>query len=514
MRSPADTSTMRSLLAACLPMMWVGTVALTTLGCRAQAPAMQTSAPPPKPPASSAPLATDSQSEWRVKIPSPAPETHWTYPAPSTFTLNNGLKVYVLPRSSGPVSLSLLVAHGASDVSPDKSGLASLAAKMMAEATKTKNHYELSEAAESLGSTLSGDANRDYIRITLDTLAADASRGIELLAETIAIPAFSRLDFTRLQRQHLDDLVAERQLPARLASLVGLRAVLGPDLGEPVGGRVSTVQRLTLDDVRDWYRTFAVPSSTALVVLGPVAPEVVRAAAQKSLGKLRGREPSAPALNAPPARAGLELIVVDRKGSVQSALFVAQRFPKRDEPGYAAREVLDNVIGGQFTSRVNQNLREQHAYTYGARSTAIATRHFGLFAISTSVETNVTSASIREILKELRELKAPQPARPITADEMLRARTGVIQNLGAHLEDGHRLLLDLEELFVYGLPAGYFNEYLDELRQLESEAVARQSEWLSPDRLAIVIVGDETQLRSQLSELGMPITTAPAEWFE
>lgn len=495
--------------------MLVGTMALTTFGgCRAPAPATLASTPQTKPVTASVQPTANSSQDWRVAVPTPARETNWSFPEPSVFSLKNGLTVYVLPRSSGPVSMSLLIRHGASDVGPDKSGLASLAAKMMAEATRTKNHYELSEAAESLGSTLNGDANRDYVRITLDTLAADANRGIELLAETIAIPAFNRGDFLRLQKQHLDDLVAERQLPARLASLVGLRAVLGPALGEPVSGRISSVQRLTVDDIREWHRTFVVPSSTALIVLGPIEPEVVRRAAQNSLGKLRGREPTPADYDAPAARQGPELLLVDRKGSVQSALFVAQQFPRRDEPGYAAREVLDNVVGGQFTSRINQNLREQHAYTYGARSTAIATRHFGLFAVSTSVETKVTSASIREILKELRELRAPQPARPITAEEMLRGRTGVIQSLGAHLEDGHRLLSDFEELFVYGLPAGYFNGYLAELRGLEREAVAREAQWLSPDVLTMVVVGDESELRGQLGELDVPITTAPAEWLE
>lgn len=506
---PRTTNAMRAKALGLL-----GLSALCLSGChRSAAPAK---AGPQTPAASSSAPAIErvDPQAWRTIIPTQGTEPAWEFPVPTVSTLPNGLRVCVLPRKTGPVSLSLVIAHGASDVPPQKAGLANLAADLMAEATQTKNHYELSEAAESLGSTLQGDANRDYVSLSLDTLAEDASRGIQLLAEAYSIPALSRADFSRLQKQHLDDLIAERQAPARLASLVGLRAVLGPTLGEPVGGRLDTVRRLTVEDVRDWHRTFAVPEASALIVLGPVAPEAVLAAAQTYLGKIRARTAPTAQSPEPPATQGTELVLVDRPGSVQSALFAAQLFPRRGEPGCAARKVLDNVIGGQFTSRVNQNLREQHAYTYGARSTVIATRHFGLFAISTSVETQVTSASIRELLKELREIKGSEPKRPILMDELLRARTGAVQNLGAHLEAGHRLVPDLEELFVYGLPVGYYNDYLGELRHLQLPAVSAESDRLSPDNLTVVVVGDAGALREPLRELDLRVTDAPAQWLE
>lgn len=451
---------------------------------------------------------------WRSAIPRPTPEQPFAFPAPTTFNLSNGLRVYVLSRKTGPVSLSLLIAHGASELAPQQSGLASLAASMMTEATKTKNHYELSVAAESLGSTLTGEANRDYVQLRLDTLPEDVGKGIALLAETVTAPAFDQKDFDRIRKQHLDDLAAERQVPTRLASLVGLRDTLGERLGAPVAGRISTVRALTLQDVRNWHQSNVNPGSTALIVIGPVEPKQALLAAERALGKLRGTSTQPAVSPTIPARNGSAVLVVDRPGSVQSALFISQAFPKRLELGYAARQALDNVLGGQFTSRINQNLREQHAYTYGAHSTTAATRHFGLFAISTSVEINVTAAAIGEVLKELKQIRSPNPIRPILPEELGRARTGIIESLGAHLEDSHRLLGDVEQLFVFGLAPDYYGNYLAEVRRLELAAVAEETKRLAPDQISIVVVGDLGNLRSQFESNKLSYSIAAPEWLD
>lgn len=481
-------------------------------GCNAPTQAKPPTAAPPQQAAPVAPAV--NADAWRTNVPHAGADSPWSYPAAAVTVLSNGVPVYVLTRASGPVSLSIVIRHGASDVPPEQSGLASLAAQMIVEATKAKNHYVLSETAESLGSTLTGDANRDFLRLSLDTLAEDTESGIALLAETLLTPAFARDDFLRLQKQHLDDLVSERQNPSRLASLVGLRAVLGERRGAPVAGRLSSVRKLTLDDVRRWHQRYVHANAVALFVVGPVAPSVVQASAERYLGKLRGKRPAPETPTAVSAPEATQVYVVDRPASVQSAVFVAQPYPKRREAGYAARQVLDNVIGGQFTSRINQNLREEHAYTYGARSAAIATRDFGLLTVSTSVETDVTAAAIEEIVKELQALKGPQPARPITAEELDRARTGIVQSLGAHLEDGHRLLLDQEQLFVYDLGPAYHAEYLAAVRSIDGAALLAQTERLTPSRLTIVVVGDAARLLPRLESLDAKPKLAPVEWLD
>jgi zinc protease len=511
MRSPVSTRASARSAGGALPQ-WLARLGIAcAIGCHA--PASH------RPPAAQSRVAVKQVAlpdteRWRKTAPMPGADSPWTYPVPSVATLSNQMRVYVLQRPSGPVSLSLVIRHGASDVPPDKCGLASLTASLMAEATKTKNHHVLSEIAESLGSTLTGDANRDYVHLSLDTLAEDVNRGIDLLAETLTSPAFAAADFLRLRKQHLDDLVAERQNPSRLASLVGLRAILGERFGAPVGGRLSSIRSLAVEDVQHWHRRYAYPDAVALLVVGPVDASTVIASAENALGKLRGKRPN---LDAPPTAHpadSTQVYLVDRPNSVQSAIFVAQTYPNRSAPGYAARQILDNIIGGQFTSRVNQNLREQHAYTYGAHSATVATRHFGLFAISTNVETDVTVPAVQEIVKELRELRGPNPLRPIGVEELERARTGSIQSLGSHLEDGHRLLLDLEQIFVHALPPTYLGDYLSEVRGLDGASLATESERLAPDHLSIVVVGDLSRVREQLETAGLRTTLTPPAWLD
>jgi zinc protease len=384
----------------------------------------------------------------------------------------------------------------------------------MAEATKAKNHHALSEAAESLGSTIVGDANRDFITLTLDTLPEDFRRGVELLAETLTAPAFNRDDFLRLQKQQLDELANERQAPARLASLVGLRATLGERLGAPVSGNAKTVSKLTLEDVRAWYKQFVHPEAVALCIVGPVEPSQAREIAEKSLGRLQGKRPAQDAPAQPPPPNATQFYVLDRPGSVQSAIFVAQPFPKRATLGYAARQLLDNVLGGQFTSRINQNLREKHAYTYGAHSTVIATRYFGLLTLATSVRTEATIPAVQELFGELRAIRGPTPLHPIDDAEMQRARAGLVQRLGAHLEDGHRLLSDYEQLFVHELAPNYLEEYLTEARSLPASALVTEAERIDPDRLVVVIVGDGDALRSQLQSVKWSALPVPPDWID
>ena len=432
-----------------------------------------TTAPPAVPPAPN--VVPSDEAAWRRTPPNPGPPGHFSYPIPVVTKLDNGLSLYVLERSNGPVVLSVVISKGASSEPSKKSGLASLTAELMAEATKHHSHLALSEAAESLGSNLKSDANRDYLHVSIDTLPEDVQAGLTLLAETLTEPAFDEEDFSRLQKQKLDDLRAERQNPTRLASLVGLETLLGPNLGNPVGGCPQSVKALRLTDVKKWHQEAVHPANAALFVVGPITTLRVKQLAEQTFGRWNNQKPTPRTVTAiPMPPKGRTVYLLDRPGSVQSSLFVVQSFPKRQAEGFIAREHLDNILGGLFTSRINQNLRETHAYTYGARTAVIAARDFGLFTCSTSVATDVTAPALSEVFNELIAIRGPTARSPIQSAELQRSRADLVQSLGAHLEDNHRLVNDLEQLFVYDLPNGYFAEYPERVKNTtESDVLAR-----------------------------------------
>ncbi len=488
---------------------------ILALGCQAATPTPAKKPPAPAP-IKSAP--TLDPNEWRRQRPLPTAPSSIELPTPQRVSLANGTELYLVPRSSGPVALSLVVRHGAADVPTGKSGLAALVARMLTEGTRKKTALQQAETAEALGCPLSTEALRDSLHLSLDVLPSDLSSGVQVLADALLSPAFSPNAFQRIRQEWLDGLVAERQSPARLASLVGLRALLGTTRGAPVGGASPEVSALKVRDLQQWYGDCVVPEDTALIVVGPVTmPQVVEAAAG-ALAKATRRQASkrcAAAAADSPSVGQARIWLVDRPEAVQSALFVASPFPSFGQPGLEARQLLDNAFGGLFTSRLNRNLREVHAYTYGVRSGLVASRDFGALTAATSVRSDVTGAALSELLREWQDLRGPKAARPLSTEELDRARADRIQDLGSALEQNRRIASLIEPLFVRRQHLTSVAEEPSRLTSVGTVELAREAERLvPPDQLVLVVVGDARTVRPQLETLGLKLEQAPAAWLE
>jgi zinc protease len=478
------------------------------------APAKPSSSVPQPPGTGPTGPAINADEGWRAQKPGAGQPGKLDYPVAEHAKLNSGLALYVLRRPGGVAQLSIVSRHGAGSVPPGKSGLAALTARMLTEGTKTKSSQELAEATEALGSSLGDDAGRDYTTVELTTLREDLARGLELLAEVVKTPAFRKEELERVRGEWLDGLVAERQQPARIASLVGLRVLLGNDYGAPVGGSVPDVKRLTVQDLIEFHRRAFAPQNLALVVAGEATLAEVRPHAERLFGSWKGLPAPEPKATPPAAPAGTRIVMVDRPGAVQTALFAAQAFPKRSDPGHEARLILSQVLGGLFTSRINQNLREKHAYTYGARSQAIATRSWGAFVVSTSVKTQVTAEAVSELVSEIKAMKDPAAGRPLGDDELLRARADLVNSVGAHLEHNSRVADDLLALFVYQLKDDYYAKYTDLIAAVDRNAVTHEAQGLQPEQLLIVAVGDRSAIETALRSRGFKLESADPRTLE
>jgi zinc protease len=281
-----------------------------------------------------------------------------------------------------------------------------------------------------------------------------------------------------------------------------------------VRGSVPDVEKLTRDDVLKFHKQWYVAGNLAVLAVGDLTLERLTELAQKGLGKLPARKPPAlPAIELPPAPTQTTVWLVDRPDAVQSALFVGQAFPDRAAPGYEARQVMNNLLGGLFTSRLNLNLREKHAYTYGVRSTAVATRRFGAFVGQSSIKTENTADALEQFLLELRTLAAGKPD-AISLDELDRSKTDLIHQLGANLEHVRRILADTTELYVDALPVDYQSRFAGRILEVDQRMAAAEGARLLPDHLAVVIVGDKQKLTPQLSAKGFTIRDAPAQLTE
>lgn len=481
-------------------------LAVLALSCSGQKGVAPSPAAPTASAASVKPVAPGPDA-WRNKEPPEGPRAVHEYPAVETSKLDNGMSLFVVHRPAGVVSMSVVALGGASRVPEGKSGLAALTVRMMTEGTTRKSSLELAEAVESLGTSLEQSAGRDFVRLAMTTLRENMKDGLALLAEVVEKPAFQPKELERVRHEWLDSIEAERQSPSRLSSLVGLRVLLGTAAGAPVSGSRHDVEALKRADLVDYYGKSFVASNLALVVVGDVGMADVKPLAAGLFPGARTAK-AAPEATRPTtlAQGPAKVLVVDRPGAVQSALFIAQSFPKRSEPGYEARELLNGLLGGVFTSRLNLNLRETHAYTYGATSLDIATRGWGAFAVMTSVRSDVTGAALKEALTELRKAKDPALGHPISEGEVALSRALLEQHLGASLSHTEEVAERVEELFIHDLPADYLRKYPPVLDATTPTAIAAEAQRLDPDHAVIVVVGDKAKLAPQLD---MPIEAVP-----
>jgi zinc protease len=207
-------------------------------------------------------------------------------------------------------------------------------------------------------------------------------------------------------------------------------------------------------------------------------------------------------------------LLVDRKDSVQSSIFAVQAFPKRSEPGFEARQIMTSLVGGLFTSRLNSNLREDHAYTYGVHGQALATRHWGAFYAAMEVKSETTADALYQLLTELDRARDPKRGKPINEQEAARARTDLMHSLGARLEHTSSLADSMATLFAQQLPSDYYTKYPALVAAIPTSEVAAQAARLTPQNLLIVIVGDRAQIEAPLKQRGYQFEPAAPKLTE
>src|SRR5690606_14976512 len=320
----------------------------------------------------------------------------------------------------------------------------------------------------------------------------------------------------------------QRQDPTQLARIAGMRVLLGPKLGAPTQGSLSGVKAIGTGDLGRFHRANYRPDLAAVVLSGNVTPEAALSAARAAFKgwvsppALPNRNTEAPpaGANTPrPTRPGpaaeprfAKAVVVGRPGSVQSALFVAQPFPSRASAGFEARELLNQIVGGMFTSRLNQNLREQHGFTYGARSRNLATRHFGLWLLTTSVRSDATVPALEQISLELESLHGD---RPITAGEVARARQELLGGYAQNPEQAGAVSVDMAGLFVDEQPPDYLAKLGPLLATLGPAELGREAaQHLKPHALVAVIVGDKQLFAKDLEQVAHEVVVARSDLLD
>lgn len=442
----------------------------------------------------------------RAQPPPPGPPHPSQFPAIQREILPNGLRVVLAEHHEIPlVSVRLVVRSGASFDLSNRAGLASLVAAVLDEGTMARSAIELAEALEFLGAGLTMAVNEDGSVIRLDVPAESFADAFELMSEVVRRPAFDPAEVERVRKERLADLLRERDDPRALASALFGRFVYGDrPYGTPAEGTEESIRAIRREEILEFYRTHYRPNNAVLIVAGDLTMGRLHPLVEERLGGWEEKPlPVAPDL-APPRIDQPRVFLVNRPGSVQSELRIGHVGVSRSSEDYFPLLVMNSILGGQFTSRLNLNLREARGYTYGARSNFDFRRGPGPFIASAAVHTAVTDSSVVEVLKELREI-----TRGVTEEELAFAKRYLSGQLPLTLETASDLASRILEIELYGLPDEYFETYRDRIGAVTLEDVQRVAQqYLHPDRVAIVVVGAAEEVHSGLARI------APVSFYD
>ncbi|MBN8279591.1 MAG: insulinase family protein [Gammaproteobacteria bacterium] len=441
----------------------------------------------------------------RSALPVPSGDVPVTFPPFQRATLDNGLKLIVVERPGLPVvDLSLVFDAGYAADQSAQPGTANLTMAMLDEGTKSRDALEISEQLALLGAELGAGSGLDTSSVRLSALADRLDPSLELFADVVLNPVFPQKELDRLRKVYLAALGQEKTQPVSMALRVVPKLLYGAGhaYARPLTGTGTeeTLAALTRDDLARFHQRWFKPNHATLIAVGPVTVSSLKAKLEPLFrGWQPGDLPAKQVATVAP-RADRTLYLLDKPGADQSVIFAGQLIPPRATPDAIPIELMNDVLGGQFTARLNMNLREAKHWSYGARSFAYDARGQRPLLAYAPVQTDKTSESLAEIRREFTDIVGPRPA---TAAEVDLVKDSNAKSLPGQWETGGSVLGSISQIVQFGLPDDYWNNYAAAVRGVTPAEVNQAAkDYLRPGDLVFVVVGDRAVIEPGLAKLG------------
>ena len=443
----------------------------------------------------------------RSRLPDLGPERPFTFPDIQRRTLKSGLKVWTVQHWQVPiVSVLVVVPSGAAADPADRPGLAAITADMLDEGCGSLGALEVHEALGRLGAQLDTDVGHDATVIGVTTLARFLDRALDLVADVVARPRMEQREFDRVRELRLNRLLQLRDLPPALADRAFAELLYRhhPYGHLPIGTEGS-LRAMTVREIAAFHRRVFAPNRATIVAVGDASHDALAKAVERAfdgwMAPADADPPDDAAMFAAPVPPVSRLAVVHRAGAAQSELRIGHVALPRRSPDYHGALVLNMVLGGQFVSRLNMNLREDKGYTYGARTMFEFRRAPGPFVFHASVQSDATVDAVRETLSEIRAIRGE---RPITQEELQLGRAALTRGYPRNFETAEQIARAAAQIALYDLPDDYFTTFVPKVLALSSEDVTRvAAAHLDPSKLLTVIVGDREKLTPSIGSLNL-----------
>lgn len=457
---------------------------------------------------------TTSPDADRTSIPELSTPPTPTFPKFQRATLSNGLKIILAQRNTIPaVNMALTFDAGYAADFGNKAGTSKLLMNMLDEGTKTRSALQISDEVEALGSSLSTGSGLDMSYIFLNSLTANIDKSLNLMADVLINPTFPDKEFDRVKKELLVKIRQEQLRPNSMVLRVTPKLLYGANhtYGTPFtgSGTEESVKSITRDDLVKAYQTWLVPSNATLVVVGDITIDDLKKKAEQAFKSWnKGTAPTKKIAEV--SLPSKEVIYfIDRPQSSQSVVVAGNLIPASKNLDEAAIEIANAIIGGEFTSRINMNIREDKHWSYGASSFINETAAQQPFLTWTSVQADKTKETIQEIQRELKEYTSSNPA---TQEEISNNQTNMLLRIPGTYETGNAVLNTIIKMASQNLKDSYPEDYAKNLKSVKPEDIHKAAKILAkPDKLTWVIVGDKAKVLDAVKSLGMEVKLVDAD---
>ncbi len=437
----------------------------------------------------------------RTKKPAPDPAPAAAFPDYKTVTLKNGLKIFVIEDDRKPTLSLRLLFKGGSTLDGAKTGLAGFTAGLLNHGTATRDTATFAQECDFIGMKLEATAGGDALSVGAGGLTKYTAKIFELFADAILHPAFPAEQLAKEQKKALSQLAAEKQQPASLLDKLQGKIIYGD---HPYGNYSTpeSVNAITRDDLVAFHETYFAPNNATLAIVGDVKADDIVPLVEKALAGWESRNIKARNLPEIAPIKGLTVHLVDRPGSVQSNIGITETGPARNSPDSAELNVVNATLGGGFSGRLFQNLREKHGWTYGAYSAFGMNKLGGAFEASAETRNAVTVPAIQETLAEMKRLRDE----PVPDAELELQRQYNIGNYLLSLENASRNAQRVQDIDLYGLAPDYYKRYAKRMEAV-TPSIAQQlaQQYISIENIAICVVGEAKEIKAELEKLGKVI---------
>jgi zinc protease len=438
----------------------------------------------------------------RSKPPELGPPPRVSLPPIITRELPNGLKLLIVEQHELPLAdFVLLVGSGSTADPATKPGIANLTSAMLREGTTTRKSLEIADQIAFLGINLSPTSSWESSTLSLHSPTAQLDSALALFADVALHPSFPANEFERIRKTRLTELLQLRDQGPAIANIAFPAIIYGNahPYGAPSIGTEASVKSLTPADLQSYYQANFKPNNTTLIIVGDVNPTQIEQKINSLFGNWQRGD--VPALNygEPPKSSTTTIYLIDKPGAAQSSFRIGAVGVPRSTKDYFALTVMNTILGGSFTSRLNQNLRENRGYTYGAGSRFDMRRAAGPFLASAEIVTAKSDSALLEFMKELNGIRQAVPA-----SELSRAKRYLQLQLPGNFETTQQIAAALVPVALYGLPLDYFNNYVQNIEGITQADVARVAQqYINPGSLAVVIVGDRKTIEQGLKSVNV-----------